>query len=210
MRAVRSGLELRDRDLVLLVGAGEHLDGSAVGEADGLGVRGPVRRGQQHLVTRVHHGLEGLVDGLLAAVGDDDLAGGDLETGVAQRLRGDRLAQRRKTRSGRVPVARRVGQRSAAASTMNCGVAKVGLAGGVRDDVLAFGLEGLGLGVDLEGRGLGDGGQLAGERERVRSRLRAYSARCGGSGCGISPRSEVLSGSEGQPTSRAPGRRPGA
>ena len=62
------------------------------------------------------HRLERLVDGLLAAVGDDDLGCVDLEPRVAQRLRGDRLAQHRETDGGRVAVVRRVVQR------LGCGI----------------------------------------------------------------------------------------
>ncbi len=103
-------LELLDRDLVVLVGAGEHLDGDAVGQRDGLGVRRPVRRGQQHLVAGVHHGLERLIHGLLAAVGHDDLRRVDLEAGVAQRLGRDRLAQHRQTDGRGVAEVRGVAQ----------------------------------------------------------------------------------------------------
>ena len=164
MRGGAGGLELLDGDLVLLVGAGEHLDGHAVGQRDRLGVRRPVRRGQQHLVAGVHDRLEGLIDGLLAAVRDHDLGCVDLEPRIAQRLRGDRLAQHRKPDGGGVAVVRRVVQR------LGCGIhdelrcREVGLARRVADDRPAGGLEGLRLGVDLEGRRFGDRGELAGER----------------------------------------------
>ena len=95
------GLELLDGDQVALVLAGEDLDRHAAGQRDRLGVRGPVRRGQQHLVARVHHRREGLVDRLLAAVGDQHLLRGDLVAGVAQGLGGDRgLAARAGRRPG--------------------------------------------------------------------------------------------------------------
>ncbi len=72
--ARRAGrLKLLDGHEVVLVGAGEHLDGNPARELDRLGIGGPVRRGQQHLVARVEQGRERLVDGLLAAVGHDHL-----------------------------------------------------------------------------------------------------------------------------------------
>ena len=80
------GLELVDRDLVVLVRAGEDLDGRAARQLDALGVGDPERGGEDDLVARVDDRGEGLVDGLLAAVGDDDVLGGDLVAGVAQGL----------------------------------------------------------------------------------------------------------------------------
>ena len=52
------------------VGGGHH-DRHAVGELDRLGIGGPVRRGEQHLVAGVEQRLERVVDRVLAAVGDD-------------------------------------------------------------------------------------------------------------------------------------------
>ena len=46
-----------------------HRDAAA--ERDDLGIRRPVRRGQQHFVARVAQHLERVVDGVLAAVGDE-------------------------------------------------------------------------------------------------------------------------------------------
>ena len=77
LRAGRAGrLELR-RSLTrkpCCLGGGQH-DRHPVGERDDLGVGRPVRRGEQHLVARVEQGLERVVHGLLAAVGDEHLAG---------------------------------------------------------------------------------------------------------------------------------------
>ena len=54
------GLELVDRDLVVLVGAREDLDGPAAGQGDDLGVGGPVGGGQDDLVAGVDQGGEDL------------------------------------------------------------------------------------------------------------------------------------------------------
>ncbi len=70
------GLELLDGDAEPVSGSGGQLDRDAVGELDRFGVRGPVGRGQQHLVARVEQGLERVVDRVLAAVGDEHLVGG--------------------------------------------------------------------------------------------------------------------------------------
>ena len=156
-------LELLDRDEVALVGAREDVDLTAARELDGLGVRGPVRRGHEHLVALVEQHLERLVHGLLAAVGDDDLAGADLEAGVAQGLRRDRLAQLGQARRGRVAVVPRVARGHEGGLDDVIGRGEVGLACRVRDDRATLGLEGLRLGVDLERRGLGDGGDTGGE-----------------------------------------------
>ena len=76
LRAVgQRGLELVDGDLVALGLVGQDLDRHAAREPDRLGVGRPVRRRQQHLVARVEDRREGLVDRLLAAVGDQHLAG---------------------------------------------------------------------------------------------------------------------------------------
>ena len=86
------GLELLDRDEVVLVDAREDLDGGAARESDRLGVGGPVRSGEEDLVAGVDDRRERLEDGLLAAVGHDDVGGVDLVARVAQRLGGDGLA----------------------------------------------------------------------------------------------------------------------
>lgn len=65
---------------------GDDLHRDAAREADRLGVGGPVRSRDDDLVARVEDRGEGLVDGLLAAVGHQDLRGVDLVAGVAQRL----------------------------------------------------------------------------------------------------------------------------
>ena len=67
-------LQRRDRGQEARVLVGQHGHGNGAGEPDHLGVSGPVRRRQQHLVARVEQGREGLEDGLLATVGDQDLA----------------------------------------------------------------------------------------------------------------------------------------
>ena len=88
-----SSLELLDGDLVVVGLVGDHRDRDAAGELDRLGVRRPVRRRDDHLVAGVEHRGERLVDGLLPAVGDDDLAGLHGVPAVAQRLVGDRLLE---------------------------------------------------------------------------------------------------------------------
>src|SRR5262249_36331335 len=72
---------------------GQHRHRNAPGQRDGLGVGGPVRGRQQHLVAGIEQGRECLVHGLLAAVGDQDLARRDLVPRVTGRLGGDRLPQ---------------------------------------------------------------------------------------------------------------------
>ncbi len=69
-------LELLDAGEVAGGLVGQHLDRRPAGQADGLGVRRPVRRRQQHLVARVQDRGERVVERLLAAVRHHDLGGG--------------------------------------------------------------------------------------------------------------------------------------
>ena len=160
------GLELVNADLVVLVGPGEDLDRGPPGQGDGLGVGGPVGRGQQHLVAGVDECGEGLEDGLLTAVGDQDVVGGDLVAGVAQRLGGDGLAQGRQALGGGVLVVGRVLRGGDGGLNDVVGGGEVGLSGAEADDGAAGGLEGLGLGVDGQSGGGGDGGQAGGNAVR--------------------------------------------
>ena len=158
LRARRArGLELLDGHLVVLVGAGEHLDGGRAGELDDLGVRGPVRGRQDRLVAGAQQRGECLEDGLLAAVGDDDVGGGDLVAGVAQGLFRDGLAQRREAGGGRVAVHRGVARGLDGGLDNVVGRGEVGFAGAEADHRAAGGLEGLGLRVHGQGRGRRDG-----------------------------------------------------
>ena len=156
-------LELVDGDEVVLGLVGEHLDRHAAGEPDRLGVGRPVRRRQQHLVARVEQGRERLVDRLLAAVGDQHLGRLHLVAGVARGLRRDRLLERGQPAGRGVAVVRRV------AAGRDRGLDDVRRRGEVRlpgteaDDRAAGGLERLRLGVDREGRGLGDAADPGGD-----------------------------------------------
>ena len=82
--------------------------GTPPDERDRLGVGGPVRRREEHLVAGVEERGEGVVDGVLAAVGDEHLAGLHVEAGVAQRLDGDGLLQLGQAAGRRVLVVLRV------------------------------------------------------------------------------------------------------
>ena len=149
-------------------------DGHTAGERDRLGVGRPVRRGQQHLVARVEQRGEGLVDGLLAAVGDEHLRRGDLEAGVAQRLRGDRLAQLREARGGRVAVVARIGAGGLGGRDHGGRGGEVRLARAEADDRAARRLERLRLRVDGQRGGLGDPADPGGDA--------GAGGRCGGRG----------------------------
>ena len=160
VRGVHRGFELLDRDAeARRLPSWAARPGTPPPSAMHLGIRRPVRRGQQHLVARVAEHLERVVDRVLAAVGDDAPA---------------RPRSRRRSRAwscARSPRAARAGPASAssggsggrgtrpiAASTMCVGRREVGLAGAEADDVLARRLQRLGLGVDRERRRFLDGG----------------------------------------------------
>ena len=136
----------------------------AAGQRDRLGVGRPVRRREQHLVAGVEQRLEGVVDGVLAAVGDEHLAGQHLVARVAERLGGDGLLQLGQAAGGRVAVVLRVAAGGDGGLDDVVGRREVGLAGAEADDRLAGRLERLGLGVDGQGGRLGDGGDAAGDR----------------------------------------------
>ena len=140
-----------------VLGGGD-VHGHPAGQGDGLGVGGPVGRRDEHLVTGVAQGGEGLVDGLLGAVGHEHLGGRDLVARVAPGLGRHRLLQGGQAAGGRVVV---VGRDPAGLDGRLHDVGRggeVGLAGAEADDVLARGPQRLGLGVDGQGGRRGDGG----------------------------------------------------
>ena len=132
--------------------------GHAVGERDRLRVRGPVRRGQQHLVARVEQGLERVVDRVLAAVGDDHLLRLDDVAGVAGGLRRDRGAQLGQPAGAACSADRETLPHAAiAASTMRAGVGKSGSPAPKPMTSSPAAWQRLRLGVDRQRGRLGDG-----------------------------------------------------
>ena len=113
--------------------------------------------GHDHLVAGIAQRGEGGEHGVLAAVGDEHLRRRAVVAAVAQRLGGDRLAQLGEPGRRRVAVVARIGARRHRGGDDVLGRREVRLAGAESDDVLAGRLQGLGLGVDGEGRRLGDG-----------------------------------------------------
>ena len=157
MRALGAGrLELVDGHQVPGVLAGEDLDRHAAGQLDRLGVGGPVRGGQQHLVAGVEQRGERLVDRLLAAVGHQDLVRLDLVAGVPCGLGDDRGLEVGQAAGRRVAVVRRVGTRGGGGLDDVAGRREVGLAGAEPDHRAPLGLERLGLGVHGQRGRLGD------------------------------------------------------
>ncbi len=160
-------LQLLDGDQVVRGLVRGDLDGDAAGKGNRLGIGGPVRGEQQHLVAGVEQGGERGVHGLLATVGDQHLARLDLVAGIARGLGGERVAQLRQSGHRGVPV---VGPLSAGGDGRLddvVGGGEVGLARAEADHRLAGRLELAGLSVDREGRGGGDpadpGGNPAGQ-----------------------------------------------
>ena len=155
MRSVARRFQLVDGDLEpgLLVGRQENR--LALRQGDRLGVGGPVRRGHEHLVARIEQRGERVEDGLLAAVGDEHLAGFDDVARIAHRLLRDGGAQFGQPRRGRVLVVPRVAAGGDGGLDDVVGRGEVGFAGAEADDVLARGGQRLGLGVDGQGGRLG-------------------------------------------------------
>ncbi len=142
---------------------GHDVDLDAPGQLDRLGVGRPVGGHDEDLVARVEQRRERLVDGLLAAVGDEHLRGLGRVAGVAQRLGRDRLLQLGQPAGGRVLVEPRVARRLDRRLDDVAGRREVGLAGAEADDGPSFGLHRLRLGVHGERGGLGNRGNSRGD-----------------------------------------------
>jgi hypothetical protein len=153
-----SGIELFEVYLVATLGSRRHLDGHPSGEPNGLWVSGPIGRGQQDLVAGVEQGGKDLLDGLLAAVGDEDLRCVNREPGVASSLDRDGLTQLRETGGRRVLVVLRVSAGGHGRLDDVSRRREVGLTGTEADHVLPGRPERFGFGVDGESGGLSHGG----------------------------------------------------
>ena len=97
-------LQLLWSDLVVLVATCKNIYLSTTGKLDCLGVGSPVGGGNQNLIAIIEGNLEGSVDSLLAAVGDQNLRGVNLGSGVAESLLRDCLAHFREADSWCVAV----------------------------------------------------------------------------------------------------------
>ena len=159
-RLGRVELVQRDPEARALVG-GQH-GGDRTRQPDGLGVGRPVRRRQQDLVAGVEQHLHGVVDRVLAAVGDDDLVGADLVARVAPGLVGDRLLERRHPAGRTVAVVDRIRAGLDGGLDDVVGRGEVGLAGPEADHGLARGTQRLGLVGHREGGRRCDGTDAAG------------------------------------------------
>ena len=155
-------LELLDGDLVVLVATGKNLNGVTAGQTDAFGVGGPIGSRQQNVVALVNDRGEGLVHGLLAAVGHDDLGGIDLNAGVAQGLVRDGLLQLGQAGGGGVAEVLGVLQCFVGGIHNVRGGSKVGFAGAEADDGASLSLECFGLCVNGKGCGGCNGTDTAG------------------------------------------------
>ena len=87
------GLELLGRDLEVLIDAGGQDHVRALGQLDHLHVAHPVGGGHDDFVARVDEAEQGVADGLLGAVGDDDLIDGVVEAVLPLEFGDDGLPQ---------------------------------------------------------------------------------------------------------------------
>ena len=126
MRGVRAASSCSTVTLNPSADGGRQLDDHATGKPDGLGVGRPVGSRDSTSSPGSSSVVNVFVDGVLAAVGDQDLVGADLEARVAERLGRDGLPQLGQAGGRRVAVVLRVGHASTAASTMWSGVGKSG------------------------------------------------------------------------------------
>jgi hypothetical protein len=90
-----------------------------------------------------------LIDRLLATVGNENLAGGDLPTAIAQRLLGDGLTQRGQSSCRGIPVILWVTDRDESRLYDVVGSSEIGLASGKTDHRATLSLESLSLRIDF-------------------------------------------------------------
>ena len=156
------GFELLHRDQVVLLRAGENLNRDTAREPDGLRVGGPERRGNNHFVARIHQRGERVVHGLLAAVGHQYLGRVHGVAGIAQGLLGDGFLQLRQAAGGGVAVVLGL------AGSLDGRLHDVVRGGEIRfaraeaNDRPAGCLQRLGLGINGQGCGFGNGGYALG------------------------------------------------
>jgi len=140
-------------DLETLLDSRADDDGLGAREPDLLGVRDPVRGGQNRLVAGLQDREARLEQGVLATGRDADLVGGVGETAGALQVIGDGSLEVREARRRHdvavVPVADGL---DAGLADVRGGL-EVRLAGAETDDVGAVGLHALGLGGGGQGHG---------------------------------------------------------
>jgi hypothetical protein len=169
-------LELRRRDLVALFRAGVRRDRHAVGQQGHVGVGDPVRRRDHHLVARVDHRHEQVVDRLLGAGRHQDLRARVGDTVVALELGDDGVLEFRDALDRGVAREPVLDRRDAGLGDVRRGV-EIRLTDPQPDDVVAFGfqfgdatrqghgrrrLDALDALGELDGHGRGSGGKKDG------------------------------------------------
>ena len=137
-------------------------------ESDGFGIRGPVRGRQNHFVAWVAQCCERREHCVLAATCDQHLVGSGLKAAVAQGLHSDGLTQLGQTSGWCVAMVLDVATCSNRCFNDVLWRREVGLARAETDDVLASGLERLGLGVN------GKRGRLSDRGQSLRRAARCY------------------------------------
>ena len=96
------GLELLGRDLEVLINAGGQDHVRALGQLDHLHVAHPVGGGHDDFVARIDEAEQGVADGLLGAVRDDDLVDGEVESVLVFEFGDDGFPQIQVARDGGV------------------------------------------------------------------------------------------------------------
>ena len=129
VRGVMAASTCSARSAETVGGLGGHEHGLAAGELDDVREADPVRRGNDDFVALFDQRADGVVDGVLAADGDDAFARARRSCRVARVPVADGLAQRRDARGRRVLGAIRARSASMAACLMCSGVGKSGSPG---------------------------------------------------------------------------------
>ena len=154
MAGVPRGLERLHGEVEPGLLLGRNGDRHPSGQGHGFGVGGPIRGGDEDLVTGVEQGGERFVHGLLGAVGHEHLGGHDLVARVPHGLGRHGLAQRGQPGGGAVVVVGRHPAGLDGGLHDVLGRGEVGLARPEADNVFPRSAQRPGLGVDGQrGRG---------------------------------------------------------
>jgi hypothetical protein len=143
------------RDLVIVFRRGRDDDRFRADELGHFGIAQPVGGRDDDFIARIERGQHGVETGMLRAAVDDDLGRLVIEPVVGLELFADGGAQFRNA-GGRRVLGEPGVERSHRRGLDVLGRVEVGLAGAEADDILAFGLHGLGLAIDGEGEGRGE------------------------------------------------------
>jgi len=134
-----------------VIGGGGHLHAHPASQGDGLGIGGPVGRGQKHLVAGIEQHGEAVVHRVLAPVGHHHLRRLHLQARIPPGLGRNGLLQLGQAPGRGIAVITRVVHRRSGCVQDGRRGGEIGLACAKADHRSPLGLQGLGLGVHRQG-----------------------------------------------------------